>query len=93
MIIIKTMEHEDNGDTICKRCTWKNSQRFGKGWRVRNQKTSHDYPNYSIVEIDQNTEESPGDLQRLAVTQTPSLKLLFSNILYVLILMDTMRMG
>ena len=25
----------------------------------------------SIVEMDQNTEKSPGDLQRLAVTQTP----------------------
>ena len=30
-----------------------------------------DHPNYSIVEISQNTEKSPGDLRRLAVTQTP----------------------
>ena len=29
------------------------------------------YPNYSIVEIGQNTEKSPGDLKRLAVAQTP----------------------
>ena len=29
---------------------------------------SGDHPNYSIVEIDQNTKKSPGDLRRLAVT-------------------------
>ena len=33
--------------------------------------TSGDHPNYSIVEIGQNTEKSPGDLRRLTVTQTP----------------------
>ena len=33
--------------------------------------TSGDHLNYIIVEIGQNTEESPGDLRRLAVTQTP----------------------
>ena len=30
-----------------------------------------DYPNDSIAEDGQNTETSPGDLMRLAVTQTP----------------------
>ena len=30
-----------------------------------------DHPNYSIIEIGQNTEKSLGDLRRLAVTQTP----------------------
>ena len=30
-----------------------------------------DHLNYSIVENGQNTEKSPGDLRRLAVTQTP----------------------
>ena len=35
------------------------------GWR-----TSGDHPNYSIVENDQNTEKNPGDLKKLAVTQT-----------------------
>ena len=29
-----------------------------------------DCPDYRIVEIDQNTEKSPGDLRRLVVTQT-----------------------
>ena len=30
-----------------------------------------EYPNYSIIEIGQNTEKSPGDLGRLTLTQTP----------------------
>ena len=34
-------------------------------------KTSQDHPNYSIVEVGQKTEKSPGDLRRLVVTQTP----------------------
>ena len=32
---------------------------------------SEGHPNYSIVEIGQNTEKSPGDMRRLAVIQTP----------------------
>ena len=32
---------------------------------------SVDYLNYYIIENTQNTEESPGDLRRLVVTQTP----------------------
>ena len=31
---------------------------------------SGDHPNYSIIENGQNTEKSPGDMGRLAVTQT-----------------------
>ena len=34
-------------------------------------RTSGDHPNYSIIENSQNTEKSPGNLRRLAVTQTP----------------------
>ena len=33
-------------------------------------KKFQDYPNCSIVEVGQNNEESPGDLRRLAVTQS-----------------------
>ena len=36
-----------------------------------NNRTSGDHPNYSIAEIGQNSEKSPGDLRRLPVTQTP----------------------
>ena len=32
---------------------------------------NEDYKNYSIVDIRQNTEKSPGDLRRLSVTQIP----------------------
>ena len=42
-----------------------------RGLRVGNRRTNQDYPDYSIVKIGQNTQESPGDLKRLAVTQTP----------------------
>ena len=38
---------------------------FGS-WR-----TSGDHPNYYIIENNRNIEKSPGDLKRLAVTQTP----------------------
>ena len=38
--------------------------------RLEDLEISGDYPNYRIVEISQNTEKSPGDLRRLAVTQT-----------------------
>ena len=34
-------------------------------------RTSGDHPNDSIVGNGQNTKKSPGDLRRLAVTQTP----------------------
>ena len=34
-------------------------------------RTSRDHVNYSVIESGQNTEKSPGDLRRLAVTQTP----------------------
>ena len=64
------MEHEGDGDTDCNWCTWNDAKRLGKGARgVRNRKASRDHPNYSIVRIGQNTEKSPGDMRRLAVTQ------------------------
>ena len=39
---------------------------LGKG--LEDLETSGDHPNYSIAEIVQNTEKSPGDSRRLAVT-------------------------
>ena len=49
----------------------KQSSRFGKGTeRYRNQRTSRDNPDYSIIKIGPNTKKSPGDLRRLADTQT-----------------------
>ena len=39
--------------------------------RLGNWRTGRDYPNDSIAKNGQNPETSPGDLRRLAVTQTP----------------------
>ena len=65
------MKHEDDGGTSCNWCTWNNPQRIAKGTtRVGNKRTNGDHPNYSIIMIGQNTEKSPGDLRRLAVSQT-----------------------
>ena len=68
----KTKEHESDGDTSCNWCTWNDAQRLGKeAGCVRNRSSSRDYPNYSIGKVGDNTERSPGNLKRLAVTQTP----------------------
>ena len=32
---------------------------------------SEDNPNYSIIKIGQNTKKNPGDMRKLAITQTP----------------------
>ena len=47
------------------------TKRIGKGTgRFRNQRTSRDHPDYSITKIGKNTEKSPAELRRLAITQT-----------------------
>ena len=67
--IKKTMELKSNGDTNFEWCTRNTPQRYDK-WtgRLRNQRTSRDHSDYSIVKIGQNTEKSPGDLRKLIVT-------------------------
>ena len=68
----KTMEHAGDNYTNCNWCVWNSNKRITKGngglgsWR-----TSGDHPNYYIIKNGQSTERSPGDLRRLAVTQTP----------------------
>ena len=48
------------------------SQNMGTGTGgLGNKTTSGDHLDYTIIEIDQNTDKSPGDLRRLAVAQTP----------------------
>ena len=60
------MEHESDGNT---NCALGSHLRIGTGTGgLGNKRTSGDYPNNSIVEFGQNTEKSPGDLRRLAVT-------------------------
>ena len=66
------MEHESDGDTNCNRCTRYNYQRIDTGTGgLENKRTNGHHPNYSIVEIGQNTKENPGNLRKLAVTQIP----------------------
>ena len=53
-------------------CARYSHQRIGTGTGgLGKKRTSGDHPNYSIVEIGQNTEEGPEDLRRLAVAQNP----------------------
>ena len=50
---------------------WYSHRRINKGTgRPRNKSTSGENPNYCIVEIGQNIWKIPGNLRRLAVTQT-----------------------
>ena len=65
------MEHENNGDTNYNWFARNSSQKLSKGSRrAENRRICHDLLNYNITKIGQNTEKSPGDLRRLAVTHT-----------------------
>ena len=69
--IEKAVEHESDDRTNYDWCFWHNNKRNIKRPGVlRSWRTGRDYPNNSIIKIGQNTEKSPGDLRRLAVTQT-----------------------
>ena len=61
------MEHESDDYTNCNWFSWYSHQRINKGTGgLGNKRSSGDHPNYCI--IGQNTEKSPGDLRKLAVT-------------------------
>ena len=71
-VLEKTVEHESDGYTNCNWCPWYSHRRIDKGnVGLGSKRTSGDHPNYCIIEIEQNSEKSPGDLRRLADTQTP----------------------
>ena len=66
-----TEEHEGDDYTNCHWCSWYSHERTIKGTGgLGNKRMSGDHPNYYIIKISQNTEKSPRDLRRLAVTQT-----------------------
>ena len=68
----EAMEHESDGYTNCNWCTWNDPQRFcKKAGGIRNRRTYEEHSSRTIVKVGQYTEKSPGDLRRLAVTQTP----------------------
>ena len=65
------MEHESNCDTNCNSCARYSHQTIGTGAGEHgNNGTSGNHSNYNIIKISQNTVKSPGDLKKLAVTQT-----------------------
>ena len=66
------MEHEGDNYTKCDWYFWYSNKRIIKGGgELGSWQPSGDHPNDSIIENDQNTENIPGNLRRLAVTQTP----------------------
>ena len=68
----KTLEYKSDDYTIYNLCSWYSHQIIDTRTGGLGKKTTGgDNPNYSIAEIGQNTEKSPGDLRKLAVTQTP----------------------
>ena len=70
----KTMEHAGDNYTNCNWCVWNSNKRITKGTGgLGSYRTRGDYPNYYIIENGQNTEKSPGNLRRLAVTQALTL--------------------
>ena len=60
----KTMKHEGGEDISCNRCSRNNPQGISKETGALGNKAG-------IIKISQITKESPADLRRLAVTQTP----------------------
>ena len=66
------MEHESDGDTNYNWFTRHNHQKISKRTGgLRSKRISGDSPYYSIIKIEKNTEKTPGDLRRFAVTQAP----------------------
>ena len=68
MRIEKTVESDV--DTNCNWCSMYSRQKICTR-RIGNKRKSGVHPKYHIIEIAQNTEKSPGDSRRLAVSQTP----------------------
>ena len=66
------MEHESDNYTNRDWCFWYSHQLIIKGTGgLGNKRTSGVNTNYYIIENGQNTEKSPGDLRKFAITQTP----------------------
>ena len=69
----KAIEHEGDCNTSCNWCAFNDPHRLCKAAARGdgNRRSSGDHSNYNIVKVGQNTEKSPGNLRKLAVTQTP----------------------
>ena len=67
----QTMEHRNDVNTNYNWCSWYSHRSVIKETGgLGNKRTSGYHPNYNIIEIGQNTEKSPEDLKRVAVTET-----------------------
>ena len=72
---LKNVKHESDVYTDCDWCYWYCHQRIDKRTgELGTKKTSTDHPNYSIIEIGQNTEKIPF-AERLGLTQTSAKEL------------------
>ena len=70
---LKTDEHESDDDVNCNWFALTGPQRLGKGiGGPGNQSKNRNDWDHSFVKIDQNAQKSPGNLMRLAVSQTPA---------------------
>ena len=68
----KSMEHKGDNYTNWYWCFWYSNKTIIKiTGRLESFRTSEDHANDIIIDIGQNSEKSPGDLRRPAVTQTP----------------------
>ena len=66
-----SVEHLDDDNINCNSCTWNSSQTIGKGTRtIANQRKNQNYLDYSVVEINENTGQSPEERRRIPVAQT-----------------------
>ena len=66
------MEHGSDSDTNYNWFSRNDHQKLDKRpVRVRNRRTSQDHSNKSTGKIGQNTEKSPGDSRRFAITKSP----------------------
>ena len=75
-------DDEGDGDTNYKRFTRYVHLRTGTRTRgFGNKRMSRDHPNYSIVEISQNTEKCPGDLLSLKLQRKTNLLTLMRRII------------
>ena len=67
----KPVGQESDNHTNRDRCFWYRHLTIFAGTGGLGNKTNGDHLNNYIIKNDKNTEKSPGDLRRLAVTQTP----------------------
>ena len=77
---VKKMELENDG-YVSYNCHpgYSHQRTYKRTGGLGNKKTSGDHPNYCIIEIGKNTEKSPGDLRRLAVSSVENHELKLKN--------------